>query len=203
MKGIMSAIALTVLGYSSFSAQASASNISWNYVSAGYAQANIKNISNNRIKPDGYQVNASFLLSDNLYLAATYTDLSGDIVLDDILGQSLKVSDFSVRLGMRQAATETIDSFFEAGYVRSTIGVKGFTDNDSNGFQAGAGFRYRATPRIELAAAIRYANGSESDSATFGDLSTKIKLTSMFDLYASYQFDSDQSLLATGVVFNF
>lgn len=203
MKPIISRIAFAIFGCTSLAAQATAPDISWNYVSAGYAQANIKNISNNRIKPDGYQVNASYLLSETLYVAASYSDMSGGIVLDDILGMSLETSDFSMRLGMRQAATETIDAFFEAGYARTTVGVKGFERNSSNGFQAGAGFRYRAAPRLELAAAMRYYNGSDIDSATLGDLSARVRLTAMFDLYASYQFDSDVSLLATGVVLNF
>jgi opacity protein-like surface antigen len=193
MKILVTSITLVILSCSSFAALASKPDISWNYVSAGYAKANIKNDINNTIKPDGYQINGSYLLSDTLYVAASYTDLSGDIVFDD----------FSVRLGMRQAAAENLDAFFEGGYEQTKNKINGFESVTSNGFQAGAGFRYRATPMLELAAAVRYSNGSDSSSATYGDLSARVKLTPVFDLYAGYQFDSDVSLLATGLVLNF
>lgn len=203
MKVLFSGIALIALSSSTFSTIAATPDINWNYASIGYAKANIKNIGDQTIQPDGYQLNASYLLSEALYVAATFTDLSGDINLDDISGLTLDKSEFSLRLGLRKAATENIDAFFEGGYARTEVGVAGFEKVNSNGFQAGAGFRYRAAPQLELGAAVLYNDASNSDSRTFGELSARVALTDMFDLYASYQFDSEESLLATGAVYKF
>lgn len=203
MKVLIASLTLAILSCTSFTTlAASKPDISWSYVSAGYAKANISNMVSKDFKPDGYQVNGSFLFSESIYVAASYTELSGSIPFDDILGMSLDLSEFSARIGMRQAATENIDAFFEGGYIRSTAGVSGFRDENSDGFQAGAGFRYRVAPRVELGAAIRYYN-ADSSSTSFADLSARVKLTDMFDLYANYMFESDTKLLSTGVVLNF
>ncbi|KUM51615.1 DUF481 domain-containing protein [Rheinheimera sp. EpRS3] len=213
MKSIIAGLALTALGCSAFTAQANTPNmgwkkaaksdINWNYVSAGYAKATVKNIGNDDVDLDGYQLNARYLLSDTIYLHASYNDLSGDVGIDDILGLELEASELVLGLGVRQAVTDNIDSFFEVGYVRSETEVVGFEKSTSNGFQASGGFRYLIVQNLELAAALRYNDGSDTDSSTFGDISARYSVTPMIDLYISYQFDSDASLLGTGVALNF
>ena len=213
MKSIIAGLALTALGCSAFTAQANTlntgwkqaakSDINWNYVGAGYAKATIKNIGPDDIDLDGYQLNARYLLSDNLYLHASYYDVSGDVGVDDIMGLELEASELVLGLGVRQAVTDNIDSFFEAGYVRSETEVVGFEKSTSNGFQASGGFRYLIVQNLELAAALRYNDGSDTDSSTFGDISARYRVTPMIDLYINYQFDSDASLLGTGVALNF
>ncbi|WP_240224100.1 DUF481 domain-containing protein [Rheinheimera hassiensis] len=213
MKSIIAGLALTALGCSAFTAQANTPNmgwnkaaksdINWNYVSAGYAKATLKNIGNDDVDLDGYQLNARYLLSENLYLHASYYDVSGDVGMDDIMGLELEASELVVGLGLRQAVAKNIDSFFEAGYVRSETEVVGFEKSTSNGFQASGGFRYLIVQNLELAAALRYNDGSDTDSSTFGDISARYSVTPMIDLYISYQFDSDASLLGTGVALNF
>ncbi len=201
MKHVLPKLVYATLLFTGFSANAASPDISWNYVSAGYAKANIKIADDYTMKPDGYQLNASYLLSDTLYIRGSYSDLSNDIILDDILGMTLDTSELTLSLGLRQAATTNIDAFFEGGLSRSIAGVDGFEKERNNDFQAGAGFRYRVTSRLELAAALKYINSS--DSSTYGDLSARARLNPMFDLYASYLFDSDVSLLGAGVVVNF
>lgn len=110
MKSIIAGLALTALGCSAFTAQANTPNtgwkqatksdINWNYVSAGYAKATIKNIGNDDVDLDGYQLKARYLLSDNLYLHASYYDVSGDLVLDDIMELELEASELVVGLGV-------------------------------------------------------------------------------------------------------
>jgi opacity protein-like surface antigen len=213
MKSIIAGLALTALGCSAFTAQANTANmgwkkaaksdINWNYVGAGYAKATIKNIGPDDIDLDGYQLNARYLLSDNLYLHASYYDVSGDVGVDDIMGLELEASELVVGLGLRQAVTKNIDSFIEAGYARSEMAVVGFEKQTFNGFQASAGFRYLVIQNLELSAALRYNDGSDTDSSTFGDISARYRVTPMIDLYINYQFDSNASLLGTGVALNF
>ena len=201
MKLLVTGLALIGFGFTTCSVTAASPDISWNYISAGYAKADIEIADGYKIKPDGYQLNASYLLSETLYVKASYYAVSEPYRFSDIAGLDLDASEFTVSLGLRKAATADIDAFFEAGYGRSVTGISEFGKESDNGVQAGAGFRYRATPQLELAAAVRYSN--LSDSSTFGDLSARLRLTPMFDLYTSYLFDSDVSLLGAGVVFNF
>lgn len=204
MKSIIAGLALAAMGCAAFTAQAASPDISWTYLSAGYARASLNNIAGNDVDLNGYQLNASYSLSDNWYLHATYYDVSGDLpLLDDIMGLELEATEWQLGLGLRQAVSDNIDSFFQAGYVRSEVGVVGFENDSMNGLQAAAGFRYRALPKLELSAALRYNDSSDSDSSTYGDIGMRYSVTPMFDLYLNYQFDSDASLLGAGVVLNF
>jgi hypothetical protein len=213
MKSFIAGLALTALGCSAFTAQANTpkmgwnkaakSDINWNYVSAGYAKATLKNIGNDDVDLDGYQLNARYLLSDTIYLHASYNDLSGDVGINGFAGFDIEASELVLGLGVRHAVTDNIDSFFEAGYVRSETEVVGFNKSTFNGFQASAGFRYLIIQNLELSAALRYNDGSDSDSSTFGDIAARYRVTPMIDLYINYQFDSNASLLGTGVALNF
>ncbi|HEX5792596.1 MAG TPA: hypothetical protein VFY01_04930, partial [Rheinheimera sp.] len=179
-------------------------DISWTYVSAGYAKATLKNIAGNDVDMNGYQLKGSYLLSDNWYMHASYYDVSGDLpLLADAAEQEFEASEWQAGLGLRQSVSANIDSFFEAAYVRSDVGVVGFDNDTLNGFVAGAGFRYLIISELELAAALRYSDSSDTDSSTYGDVTLRYRITPMFDLYVNYQFDSDASLLGTGITLNF
>tara|TARA_R110002126_G_scaffold160458_11_gene308119 strand:- start:2121 stop:2729 length:609 start_codon:yes stop_codon:yes gene_type:complete len=202
MKHLLTGMLSATVLCTGLSANAASPDISWNFISVGYAKANIEIADDFTIKPDGYQLKASYLLSDTLYVSASYFDVSEPYQFSDIAGLELEASEFTLSLGLRQAATDNIDAFFEAGFGRSIAGISEFAKENDNGAHAAAGFRYRAAPRLELAAAVRYSKAGD-DNSTFGDLSARARLSSMFDLYASYLFDSDVSLVATGVVVNF
>lgn len=214
MKSLIAGLVLTALGCSAFTVQANTSDIRWNpaatpdiswdYVSAGFARMTLKNSGSDNIELDGYQLNGSYLLSDTLYLHGSYNDVSGDLdLMGDIMGLELEASELQLGLGLRQTVTNNIDSFFEAGYIRSEARVVGFEKDTLNGFQAAAGFRYRVIHNLELSAALRYSDGSDSESSTVGDVAARYRVTPMIDLYISYQFESDMSLLGTGVALNF
>ena len=202
MKSFIAGLAFTAIGCAAFTAQAA--DINWTYLSAGYARASLDNIAGNDIDLNGYQLSGSYSLSDNWYLHASYYDVSGDLpFLDDIMGLEFDATEWQAGLGLRHAVSDNIDMFFQAGYVRTEAGVQGFENDTLNGFQAGSGFRYQVLPELELSAALRYNDGSDSDSSTYGDIGMRYNITTIFDLYLNYQFDSDASLLGAGVVVKF
>ena len=123
--------------------------------------------------------------------------------MDDILGMELEASELKAGLGVRQTVADNIDSFFEAGYVRSESAVVGFEKDTFSGFQAATGFRYRIVHNLELSAAVRYNDGSDSESSTVADINGRYRVTPMLDIYVGYQFDSDVSLFSTGLAINF
>lgn len=204
MKSLFAGFALATFACAAVTAQAATPDMSWTYLGAGYAKATVKNIAGNDVDMNGYQLKGSYSLSNNWYLHASYYDVSGDLpLLDDILGLEFEASELQMGLGLRHAVSDSIYSFIEAGYVRSDAGVVGFESESLNGFQAGAGIRYLVVPEVELSAALRYNDGSDVDSSTYADIAMRYHLTTMFDLYVNYQFDSDASLLGAGVILNF
>jgi opacity protein-like surface antigen len=187
------------------------SDISWNYLSVGYAKASIKWHQDElgeaqRLKPDGWQLHGSFLLSEHLYVRGRY-----DRVTDTWFGVNLKAEQSWLSLGLRQQVMPGMDTFFEAGYAKETATSDiafmddiAFRVRDSgNGYQLGAGVRYLAAPALELGAAIRHVNVSGVDNSTLGELSARYRLSPQFDLYSNYLFESDGSILGVGVSFHF
>lgn len=204
MKLIVTGVALVLAGCITFSAKAATTpDISWNYLSAGYAKANIKFDDGARFKPDGYQLNASYLLSDSIYVKASYYDVGNEYMFGDIAGLDLEFSELAISLGMRDDISDSVDSFFEVGFARSVSGLNGFEQDKNSGISASAGFRSRVTPQLELAIAASYSEAFDTEDKIFGDLSARYRITPMFDVYASYQSNGDFSLMTTGVVFNF
>ncbi|MCH8536428.1 MAG: hypothetical protein LAT66_01535 [Alkalimonas sp.] len=180
-------------------------DISWNYLSVGYAKASIKWHQDElgetqRLKPDGWQLHGSFLLSEQLYVRGRY-----DRVTDTWFGVNLKAEQSWLSLGLRQQVMPGMDTFFEAGYAKhTTTSELAFRDrNSGNGYQLGAGVRYLAAPALELGAAIRHVNVSGVDNTTLGELSARYRLSQQFDLYSNYLFESDGSILGVGVSFHF
>lgn len=190
---------------------AAESSISWNYVSAGYAKASIKldpaeMPNDSRLKPDGFQLHGSFLLSEQLYVRGRF-----DRLTDNWHGVNVKAEQSWLSLGLRQQVMPGIDAFFEGGYAKekTSSGVIFMDDiavrisDSSNGYQLGAGFRYLATPALELGAAVRYVDVSGVDNSTLGELSGRYRVSPQFDVYGNYLFESDVSVLGVGISFHF
>ena len=190
---------------------ATADTISWNSFSAGYAKANIKLDAadfgdRSRFKPDGWQLQGSYLLTEQLYLRGRYDRVTGDL-----LNVRVKSEQSWVSLGLRQQVMSGMDTFFEGGYAKESassdilfmddIALR-FRDSGS-GYQLGAGVRYLATPELELGAALRHVNVSGLDSSTLAELHASYRLNTQFALYSNFLFDSDASILGVGLSFHF
>ncbi|MDP4535704.1 outer membrane beta-barrel protein [Alkalimonas collagenimarina] len=187
------------------------SDINWNYVSAGYAKANIKLDAadfgeRNRFKPDGWQLQGSYLLTERLYLRGRYDRVTGDL-----LNVSAKSEQSWLSLGLRQQIMPGLDTFFEGGYAKESASSDILFMDDialryrdsGSGYQLGAGVRYMATPELELGAALRHINVSGLDSSTLGELNASFRLNTQFAIYGNFLFESDNSLLGVGISYHF
>ena len=188
-----------------------ADTIQWNTVSAGYAKANIKLDAadfgeRNRFKPDGWQLQGSYLLSDQLYLGGRYDRVNGDLLNVKVTSEQSWLS-----LGLRQQVMPGLDTFFEGGYAKEKASADiifiddialRYSDSGS-GYQLGAGARYLATPELELGAALRYVNVSGLSGSTLGELSASYAINEQFALYSNLLLDSDASILGLGVSLRF
>ncbi|MEE2025481.1 outer membrane beta-barrel protein [Alkalimonas mucilaginosa] len=199
------ALCATLFLMASGVAAANTADISWNYVSAGYAKASIKTDAD-RLKPDGWQLQGSFLLNEYLYVRARH-----DRVTDIWQDVSIKAEQSWLSLGLRRPSLPGVDAFFEAGYAsaKTSTGVVfvddvAFRINDSsNGYQLAAGFRYQATPALELGIALRHVDLSGQDRSNLGELSGRYRLNHQIDLYSDYVFDSDDSIWGLGISVRF
>lgn len=189
----------------------SADTINWNSLSAGYAKANIKLDAadfgdRSRFKPDGWQLQGSYLLTEQLYLRGRYDRVTGNLFNTNVKSEQSWLS-----LGLRQQVMPGLDAFFEGGYAKelASSGIIFMDDiairirESGSGYQVGAGFRYLATTELELAAAVRHVNVSGSSSSTLGELSASFQLSPQFALYGNFLFDSDASILGVGASFRF
>lgn len=188
-----------------------ADTIQWNTLSAGYAKANIKLDAadfgeRSRFKPDGWQLQGSYLLSDQLYLRGRYDRVNGDLLNVKVTSEQSWLS-----LGLRQQVMPGLDTFFEGGYAKEKASADiifiddialRYSDSGS-GYQLGAGARYLATPELELGAALRYVNVSGLSGSTLGELSASYAINEQFALYSNLLLDSDASMLGIGVSLRF
>lgn len=209
------AFCATLFLMASGAAAANTADISWNYVSAGYAKASIKT-DGDRLKPDGWQLHGSFLLNEYLYVRARHdrvTDIWQDasISIDIRQDVSIKSEQSWLSLGLRRPSLPGVDAFFEAGYASAKISTGvifvddvAFRLNDSsNGYQLAAGFRYQATPELELGIALRHVDLSDWDRSNLGELSGRYRLNHQIDFYSDYVFDSDGSIWGLGISVRF
>lgn len=194
--------AMLALTSCAFTANAKTTDLSWNYVSAGYAKMAIDNIGFKNVDLDGQQYMVSYALTDIFFLQANYLTLSGSFDNSDIVGYSMDASELGLSVGMRQPIYASGEAFIQAGFNRTKLEFWG-TDETSSGIQASTGVRFKLVADLELSGALRYTNGDNSDSNTFADLTARYMLTPMFDVYVNYQFDSNTSLVAGGVSLHF
>lgn len=185
-----------------FTANAKTTDLSWNYVSAGYAKMTIDDTGLKNIDLNGQQYMASYALTDIFFVQAKYLTLKGKFDYDDIVGAGVDASELGLSLGMRQPIYASGEAFIQAGFNRSKINFWG-TDETSSGIKASTGVRFKLVADLELSGALSYTNGDNSDSNAFADLTARYMLTPMFDVYVNYQFDSDTSLLGGGVSLHF
>lgn len=189
----------------------SADTLNWNTLSVGYTKANIKldaaDFGNSkRFKPDGWQVQGSYLLTEQLYLRGRHDRVSGDL-----LNTGITLEQSWLSLGMRRQVTLGLDTFFEGGYAKSTsstntlfmddIAIR-FRDSGS-GYQLGAGVRYLAKPELEFGVALRHINVSTEDSSSLAELSAAYSISAQLGLFTNLLVNSDGSMFAVGARFQF
>lgn len=194
--------ATLALAACAFAANAKTTDLSWNYVSAGYARLTADDIGYRNIELNGQQYMASYALTDIFFMQAKYLTLKGNFDVSDMVGLPMDTSELGLSLGMRQPIYASGEAFIQAGYSRSKVGIYGYNETSSN-LQASTGVRFKLVADLELSGALSYTNGDNSDSNTFADLTARYMLTPMFDVYVNYQYDSDTSLFGGGVSLHF
>jgi hypothetical protein len=138
---------------------------------------------------DGFELKGSKEINDNFYVAGDYSKLSEN-------GYSYSLT--TVGVGYKNDISTSSTFFAELDYAK--IDADGGVDAD--GYELTSGIRSMLTNKVELMAAIEYADidGNDTTSLVLG---SAYNLTDNFALYADYKYESELSRYGVGVRFNF
>jgi opacity protein-like surface antigen len=168
-KFALSTVILATLGVAQ--AENPATNgFSYDYVQGTYQSATIEQTidgSTIGVDPTGISIGGSKLLTDNIFVTASYNSLTANSLKFEGTAYSVKttVSGTSFGVGFRMPINEKIDFNVHVASIQGTTKASGLglTISDTiNGTPITAGVRFMAAPNVELQASYEYDDGDSS-----------------------------------------
>lgn len=183
-----------------------AEGLSYNYVQAGYVNIDIDDFDEDA---DGFGVNASGLLSENIFVFASYADVETDTFPSGGAQVDVEEQTITAGVGYRMPLQSGTDLNASVAFVddelevsASGLGGSASLSEDDTGFGLSLGLRHLFTPQFEGGAGISYVDIYD-DSETSFSLSGLFHVTSVLSLGAGYTFGSDADVLTLGGRLNF
>ena len=137
---------------------ASANELNYNFVEAGYVRAEIVDESG-----DGFFAKGSVAFGESFYGHASYQEAT-----NDDLGFDISLDETVLGVGYRHAMGTNIDLIAEASYVNLGFDADGFGSDSSDGYRAAVGVRGMMTPQFEGTLKGYYTEISDLDDGEFG-----------------------------------
>jgi hypothetical protein len=201
-KRLFPALALTAAIFSGLSTTPHASDLSYNFVEAGYLVSS----SDDEVElDDTYSIEGTYKITDQFFINSGFSSGTGTAQerieeLNDDLKMDVDVSIFYVGAGYIHPLNDNWDANLIIGYSRSEmegdITIRGFkvdlSDDDSGLFLRG-GVRGMITPQIEVSAMLDYSNDDDS-SDTDISLSGHYYFTDNISAGLSTEIDSDGTM---------
>lgn len=178
-------IASAVLSLLSFGAMAE--NPSFDNVEVGYT-----NFDMDGIDMDGFELKGSKELSDNFYVKADYS-----LVTESGVDLSLT----KIGVGFKNDFSNSSTFFSEVGYARADADSD-FGGLDEDGFEISAGIRSMLSNELEVKVAVEYLDIDGEDMTSFV-VGGAYNFTKNIAAYADYSYESDLSVYAVGLRYNF
>ena len=165
-----------------------AASPSYDFVKAGYVQADIEDAGD--FEPSGFQIQGFKSLNENVYLTGRYGQLG-----EDVSGVDIDLDYASAGVGYRYGLTQNTDFFGEVTYeyVNLDIELDSISGEDDNGYGITAGIRSMLSEQFELRGAIRYID-IEDDETAF-EIGADYFFTPQFSFGATYVIADDVDLL--------
>ena len=178
------------------SLNAFAASPSYDFVKAGYVQADIEDAGD--FEPNGFQIQGFKSLNENVYLTGRYCQLS-----EDVSGVDIDLDYVSAGIGYRYGLTQNTDFFGEVTYEYANLDVEldSISGEDDNGYGITAGVRSMLTEQFELRGAIRYIDIEEDDTAF--EIGADYFFTPQFSFGATYVIADDVDLLGVSARYTF
>jgi opacity protein-like surface antigen len=173
-----------------------AASPSYDFVKAGYVQADIEDAGD--FEPSGFQIQGFKSLNENVYLTGRYGQLS-----EDVSGVDIDLDYASAGVGYRYGLTQNTDFFGEVTYEYVNIDVEldSISGEDDNGYGITAGIRSMLSEQFELRGAIRYID-IEDDETAF-EIGADYFFTPQFSFGATYVIADDVDLLGVSARYTF
>jgi predicted porin len=166
--------------------------VSYNFVDAAYLVVDIDGLSKDA---DGFGLRGSVELTDNIFLFASYVDLSAKV-----FGFNVDEQDYAVGVGYDWSMSDTMSLYGKVAWVRAEGDAAGFSV-DEDGFSLGVGLRAFVLDPLELEGAITYADlGDFGDSTTLG-LAARYYFTKQFAVGVEAGLSDDATSYGVGVRF--
>jgi len=184
-----------ILGALSFNAFAASP--SYDFIKAGYVQADIEDAGD--FEPSGFEIQGYKSINDSIYLTGRYTQLS-----DDIFDVDTDLDYISAGLGYRYALTANTDFFGEVTYEYVDIELDAefaSADEDDNGYGVTVGIRSMLTDQFEMRGAIRYIDIEEDETAF--EVGADYFFTPQFSLGATYVIADDVDVMGVSARYSF
>ena len=182
--------------FGALSLNAFAASPSYDFVKAGYVQADIEDAGD--FEPSGFQIQGFKSLNENVYLTGRYGQLS-----EDEYGVDIDLDYASAGVGYRYGLTQNTDFFGEVTYEYVNIDVEldSISGEDDNGYGITAGIRSMLSEQFELRGAIRYID-IEDDETAF-EIGADYFFTPQFSFGATYVIADDVDLLGVSARYTF
>ena len=182
--------------FGALSLNAFAASPSYDFVKAGYVQADIEDAGD--FEPSGFQIQGFKSLNENVYLTGRYGQLG-----EDVSGVDIDLDYASAGVGYRYGLTQNTDFFGEVTYeyVNIDIELDSISGEDDNGYGITAGIRSMLSEQFELRGAIRYID-IEDDETAF-EIGADYFFTPQFSFGATYVIADDVDLLGVSARYTF
>ena len=182
--------------FGALSLNAFAASPSYDFVKAGYVQADIEAAGD--FEPSGFQIQGFKSLNENVYLTGRYGQLG-----EDVSGVDIDLDYASAGVGYRYGLTQNTDFFGEVTYeyVNLDIELDSISGEDDNGYGITAGIRSMLSEQFELRGAIRYID-IEDDETAF-EIGADYFFTPQFSFGATYVIADDIDLLGVSARYTF
>ena len=152
-----SIIALALAAALPLSAQAG--EIKYNYVEAGYNNADF--LGDNGT---GFYGEGSFAFNEKFYGTVSYRSAT-----NDDLGIDVSLDETVVNLGYRMSTSDKVDFIAEVGYVNVGLDIEDIASDNADGYRVAAGFRGMLAPKFEASIKGYYTDlGGENGGGEFG-----------------------------------
>ncbi len=182
--------------FGALSLNAFAASPSYDFVKAGYVQADIEDAGD--FEPSGFQIQGFKSLNENVYLTGRYGQLG-----EDVSGVDIDLDYASAGVGYRYGLTQNTDFFGEVTYeyVNLDVELDSISGEDDNGYGITAGIRSMLSEQFELRGAIRYID-IEDDETAF-EIGADYFFTPQFSFGATYVIADDVDLLGVSARYTF
>lgn len=173
-----------------------ADDVSYNFLDVAYANVDIDDFNEDA---DGFQLRASFEVTDAVFMFGSYSDLTIDLTSFDVfLAPEIDLREYDFGLGYAWPVGHGSSLYGAVRYV--SVEAETFdTTVDDDGFGAALGLRTRPAPNFELEAYADYVDLSDSGTETSIGLGARLFLTPQFALAAEALFGEDSTAYGVGL----